>query len=172
MTGGLATGLWGYGATKPETEITASASPSLVHLDETRKMVVKAGGILAIVEAMRTHPKNATVQQVACGALTGLTMLSKSAQKAVAKVCSSACLLCVRVWSISACPCVSVSVVCARVRSLLSHHHKLQAGGTKVVLNAMRSHKGKADVQQECLTTLWQIAFHNIPNQKKIAKFG
>jgi hypothetical protein len=75
---------------------------------------------------------------------------------------------------VCACPSsgVCVSVVCARVRNLLSHHHKLQAGGIKVVLNAMRVHRGEADVQQECLITLWQLAFHNIPNQKKIAKFG
>jgi hypothetical protein len=98
MTLGLATGLWGYGATKPETETTAA--PSLLHQDETRKMVVKAGGIRAIVEAMRTHQKIARVQQVACGALTGLTMLSKSAQKAIAKVCRKACLLCVHSMSV------------------------------------------------------------------------
>ena len=114
MTLGLATGLWSSGATKPETETTAA--PSLPHQDETRKMVVKAGGILAIVDSMRTHPKIARVQQVACGALTGLTMLSKSAQKAIAKVCRKACLLCgMSVQSVCVHVLVCACLLCVRV---------------------------------------------------------
>jgi len=110
-------GLWSYEATKPlrETEITAASS--LAHQDEPRKTVVKAGGMLAIVEAMKTHAKVARVQLVACTALTGLirpdlTMHSKSAQKAIAKVCRSTCLLCVRA-------CCVTTVVCA---CLLCHN--------------------------------------------------
>ena len=115
-------GLWSYEATKPlrETEITAASS--LAHQDEPRKTVVKAGGMLAIVEAMKTHAKVARVQLVACTALTGLirpdlTMHSKSAQKAIAKVCRSTCLLCVRACCDIVCACCCVTTAC-----LLSHN--------------------------------------------------
>jgi hypothetical protein len=166
--------LWQLSAAKQGCGVTRSSGVAADLSPDVKASIVAAGGIDAIVSAMRRHSDDAAVQEWACRALQRLAARNVANQVAIAAADGVVAVVDamrrhtavadVSEWG------------CAALRSLAYGHEGNQVaiaavGGIETVASVMQRHADAAGVQQHGLGALRRLSDH-AANAKAVADGG
>lgn len=142
--------------------------------DQSNKgRVSAAGGMEAVVMAMRAHPANSAVQEAACGALKSLAASEEIRSKPFCSRAIEAVVVALKAHQGAKLAEEACGAVCnLAVNNPGNKQSIADAGGIDAVVTAMRAHLQLTGVQEAACAALWSMASDSEENQRLIVDAG